>query len=180
MDSDRRKRKGEGSHMRIIIDGNDGIGKTTLAKRLKEDLDIKSYIHLSYKDPKNFNFYANLLYKQDVIFDRSFMDEHIYSEVLDRKKALSKKAEEKLHKIVDDEDIFVIICFSEKKKYKEANEDQRIIDNVEKIDSYFFKKAFKHGYFLFNSSYTNAAYEYDYKQLVGAIKYLYESKEGGL
>ncbi|NCU31999.1 MAG: hypothetical protein EOM23_03465, partial [Candidatus Moranbacteria bacterium] len=75
--------------MRIIIDGNDGVGKTWLAKRLQNDLGIKSYIHLSYKDPTSYSFYSNILKKENVIFDRSFIDEPIYSEVLGRKNNLS-------------------------------------------------------------------------------------------
>lgn len=69
--------------MNIIIEGPDGVGKSTLVKKLKEYYNIDS-IRLSYKDPKDLNFYSRLLEKTDCIFDRQFLSEIVYSPIFGR------------------------------------------------------------------------------------------------
>jgi len=135
--------------MRIIIDGNDGVGKTWLAKKLQQELDITSYIHLTYKDPKDYYFYSSMLKKHDVVFDRSFMDEHIYSEVLGRQPEFPEEVERMLYQQVKDAGYRVIICHTKNKKLKE-NEHKEIKMFEEKIDTYFKNIALKHGYYYFD------------------------------
>ena len=52
----------------IIIDGPDGVGKTTLAKNLQKTFNITSFIHLTKDDPRTFEFYKNMLLKKDAVF----------------------------------------------------------------------------------------------------------------
>lgn len=151
--------------MRIIIDGNDGVGKTTLAKRLQSDFKIKSYIHLSGKDPRNYEFYNQLLDKEDVIFDRSFLDEPVYSAVLKRKYAMQNGEFNKLIEKVKQNNIVVIICQADKKRY-DKDEDALIIENEGFIDTYFDGTAKNHNFIRFNTDKGN----YDY--LVEVIKFL--------
>lgn len=141
--------------MRIVVDGNDGVGKTNLAKRLQQDLDIKSYIHLSYNDPKSFVFYNELLKKSDVIFDRSFIDERIYSEVFKRHCLLSFELESYLYNTLKLLNYKVIICHTKTKQNKD-NEDVEIIEHEVYIDSYFKEIAKAHNFIYydpFNDSY---------------------------
>jgi len=135
--------------MRIIVDGNDGVGKTNLAKKLQKDLSIKSYIHLSYNDPTSFNFYNELLKKNDVIFDRSFIDERIYSEILNRKCSLSFEIESVLFKTLSLLDYKVIICHTLQKQNK-ADEHVQIIEHEAYIDSYFYEIAKGHNFIYFD------------------------------
>lgn len=155
--------------MRIIIDGNDGVGKTTLAKKLQKDLNIKSYIHLSNKDPRDFNFYSAILEKDDVIFDRSFMDEPIYSAVLNRHPKLLPSQANILHEYIKANNIIVIICFRQVKLYDD-NEEKRIVNASEKIDNYFYALVKEHGYIYFDT-------ERDYDTLVTLIKTLSEDSQ---
>lgn len=135
--------------MRIIIDGNDGVGKTTLSLRLKEDLNIKSYIHLSYHDPTDYVFYSSILEKTDVIFDRSFIDEPIYSEVLRRQPGFNERSEEHLYEKLKKLNYIVIICYSLNKINKE-NEHKEIIDNEKVIDRYFESVAKKYDFIYYD------------------------------
>lgn len=75
--------------MNIIIEGPDGVGKTTLVNKLKEYYNIDS-IRLSYKDPKDLNFYSRVLEKSDCIFDRQFLSEIVYSSLFNRECQLDK------------------------------------------------------------------------------------------
>ena len=68
----------------IIIEGCDGTGKTTLAKKLsnKYNLDI---CHCTSEDPADYEFYKNTLRKRNVVWDRHFLGELIYPEVFNRR-----------------------------------------------------------------------------------------------
>lgn len=124
--------------MRIIVDGNDGVGKTTLATKLQKDLDIKSYIHLSGSDPRNFDFYNNIMRKQNVIFDRSFLDDDIYSIIYNRPHGLSELETRLLtNYLAVSDDIFIIICYTNNKKITKPNETKEVLENEHKIDDYF-------------------------------------------
>lgn len=70
--------------MKIILEGCDGTGKTTLAKLLAEkyDLDI---CHCTADDPGDFEFYKNTARKENVVWDRHTIGELIYSKVFNRK-----------------------------------------------------------------------------------------------
>lgn len=135
--------------MKILIDGNDGVGKTTLAKRLINTFNIKSYIHLSNKDPRDYEFYSNVLRKNDVIFDRSFMDEKIYSKIFNRELKLDSNDELRLHRQVSEENVFVIICYSDENIF-DNNEYEEVIKNKELVNKYFVDLANNKGYLLFN------------------------------
>jgi broad-specificity NMP kinase len=151
--------------MRIIVDGNDGVGKTTLAKRLQQDFNIKSYIHLSMHDRRDGDFYQTLLDKKDAIFDRSFMDDPIYSFVLDRDPGFSVVYEKMLHNYIKKENIVVIICHSEDKIYKD-DEEESIITFDKVIDEYFRIIAEDYDYIYFDPK------KDSYDKLVKKIKEL--------
>lgn len=151
--------------MKIIIEGNDGVGKTTLAKRLQGDLNIKSYIHLSGKDPRDFRFYSTLLEKEDVIFDRSFIDEPIYSFVLGRECKLNTIQLDTLHKQVKANNIIVIICNRSDKLY-DTDEENRIIAASKIIDDYFLSTAKNHDYIYYDTE--NDSYD----ELLAKLKLL--------
>lgn len=154
--------------MRIILDGNDGIGKTTFAKQLKKILNIRSYIHLTGKDPRTYEFYKNILKKNDTIFDRSFLDEEIYSEVLGRSSELSNLEKDKLYLQINLNDIIVIICHNDIKRYNK-NEHPLIIRYKDKIDYYFEEVALKNNYFYLDLD--------NKKQKKDIIKYLKDLKK---
>jgi len=74
--------------MKIILEGCDGTGKTTLAKVLadKYSLDI---CHCTAYDPTDFDFYKQTARKENVIWDRHTIGELIYPEVFDREGQMS-------------------------------------------------------------------------------------------
>ena len=66
--------------MRIIIEGCDGVGKSTLALSLakKYKCDI---IHMTAWSPKVLSSYINRLKNKNIILDRSFISEVVYSKI---------------------------------------------------------------------------------------------------
>ena len=70
--------------MKIIIEGADGTGKTTLAKILADKYGLE-ICHCTQHDPADFYFYRETLRKENVIWDRHTIGELIYPLIFDRK-----------------------------------------------------------------------------------------------
>ena len=69
--------------MRIILEGCDGTGKTTLARALavKYGLDV---VHVTNRDSNTFDFYKQSFGKDDVVWDRNVIGEIIYPKIFRR------------------------------------------------------------------------------------------------
>jgi len=70
--------------MRIIVEGCDGVGKSTYASFLADTYGC-DVIHMTSGSPKNLRSYLHRLRNDNVIFDRFFISEVIYSKVFMRK-----------------------------------------------------------------------------------------------
>ena len=127
--------------MRIILEGADGVGKTTLANILafKYGLDI---CHCTQHDPADFNFYKESVRKNNIIWDRHTIGELIYPSIFGRKQQIYTEdarivlwnAQELGAKIfVLTEDPLLI----QKRLLERGGEDPRIFDNIEKINNQF-------------------------------------------
>lgn len=75
--------------MRIIIEGADGVGKSTIAKKIAEKFNL-SLVHFTNKDPRDLNFYYQSLRKNNVVYDRSFLSEMIYPKIFNRPEKLKE------------------------------------------------------------------------------------------
>ncbi len=129
--------------MNIIIEGPDGVGKSTLVKKLKEYYNIDS-IRLSYKDPKDYNFYSRILEKTDCIFDRQFISEIVYSPIFGRVCQLNNIEIKNLLNKTKALKIPIFILNTEtpellNRLITRGGEHQVIIDNIEKIQNEFIK-----------------------------------------
>lgn len=76
--------------MKIILEGCDCTGKTTLAKQLCEKYNLY-YSHVTSKDPNDFEFYFNTMKTDNIIWDRHLLGEMIYPTVYNRKGNLNLK-----------------------------------------------------------------------------------------
>ena len=106
--------------MKTIITGHDYAGKSTVLQKLWNDNNDgkMSYIHLSYKEPTNFEFYKNTLEFSNFLMDRCFLDELIYPKVFNRKGNLSINEVAVLLEIMREKDInmYVLECSDEEIK----------------------------------------------------------------
>lgn len=73
---------------RIIIEGCDGTGKTTLAKILANEYGL-DYCHCTASDPGDYSFYLNTARKDNTVWDRHTIGELIYPEIFDRPPQIS-------------------------------------------------------------------------------------------
>lgn len=93
---------------KIIIEGPDGVGKTTLLKKLAKlyGLDIHSFTQWS---PNTYAFYSAILPQLDALIDRGFISEYVYSNVYNRKCRLSEAELVRLaDELSDSHEIFIL------------------------------------------------------------------------
>lgn len=127
--------------MRIILEGPDGAGKSTLANILayKYGLDI---CHCTAKDPNDFAFYNESVRKDNIVWDRHTVGELIYPKIFNRKQNIStedarivlwnaKQLNTKIFVLTEDP------LLLQKRLLLRGGEDPKIFDNIALIDDRF-------------------------------------------
>lgn len=135
--------------MKIIIEGCDGVGKTTLVNLLanKYGLDV---CHCTQHDPADFDFYKQTARKENIIWDRHTIGELIYPKVFNRKQQISPEDARIVLSYAKENGgkIFVLTApnLTIRKRLLERNipEDSKIMENIEMINDafLFYAKAF--------------------------------------
>lgn len=125
------------SSMRIIIEGADGVGKTTIAEKIAEKFNL-SLVHFTNKDPRDLNFYYQSLRKNNVVYDRSFLSEMIYPKIFNRPQKLKKYEFEYLLEKAKELEIKIIILNNDNYGLKDS-EDKVIKNNINKIKDDYLK-----------------------------------------
>lgn len=128
--------------MKIIIEGADGTGKTTLAKILAEryGLDI---CHCTQDDPGDYEFYRQTLRKENVIWDRHTLGELIYPKVFDRKPQIGTEDARLVIHYAKEEGVKVLVLTADMKDIlrrladREKPEHPLIYENIDYIDHQF-------------------------------------------
>lgn len=127
--------------MKIILEGADGTGKTTLAKILAEKygLDI---CHCTQNDPADFYFYKETFRKNNVVWDRHTIGELIYPILFDREPQVTPKEAKAIIDLAKDSGVKIIILTCKNdvlKKRLEARKDEHfnIKQNISWINKSF-------------------------------------------
>lgn len=130
--------------MKIIIEGCDGTGKSTLAKKLAKHYNL-DVVHMTNKDPKDFNFYKETMRKENVVFDRHFMGEMIYPNIFKRPGELSEKQYKDLLYLAKTNYVVILVLVANKSiietRLKDKNEHEFIINQIKKIQSNYIDLA---------------------------------------
>lgn len=129
---------------KVILEGVDGAGKTTLAKLLQEKLNYKIVQGSSFEIASQgthymYRFMMDLLYQENLIIDRMFLSNYVYAQLYD-KKALSHSQLARLSKIAK-EDTLTVLLLPEKelvmKRLLVRGDDYVQLDDVQYIsDAY--------------------------------------------
>lgn len=137
---------------KIILEGADGTGKTTLAKRLMERYDL-SYVNVNSKDPNDFQFYNQTLKKTKVVYDRHFIGEMIYPKFFQRQSKLNTRQFKKLLKKSKDLNYKIFVLYLPEDKIETNQKDDEfdfIKRNVKTINKKFIKIAKKYNIEMIN------------------------------
>ena len=141
--------------MRIIIEGADGVGKTTLVNKLAERYNL-GVIHCHSKDPNDLDFYYQLLRKNEVIYDRHLIGEMVYPKIFGRPQKLKEYELEYLLAKSDDLGVSIIILTAGindiEKRLFEKDEFECVLNNIEDINNNFLKLAGKYNIPVINTS----------------------------
>ena len=131
--------------MKIILEGCDGTGKTTLAKILADryGLDI---CHCTQDDPGDYEFYRQTLRKENVIWDRHTLGDLIYPKVFGRDQKISSEDARLLMHYAKEEGVTVLVLTTDIESIRDridarGDEDGRICDLLAKIDEQFKRYA---------------------------------------
>lgn len=128
--------------MRLIITGHDFAGKSTILKEIykREDSSSLSYMHLSYREPTDYEFYKNTLMFSNFLMDRCFLDELIYPMVFKRKQNLNIEEARDLVNFCKEQDIKIIILECSNKEIERrinlrSEEEPEVLENIKLIKS---------------------------------------------
>lgn len=127
--------------MRIILEGADGVGKTTLANILaqKYGLDI---CHCTQYDATDYAFYSQTLRKENTVWDRHTIGELIYPKVFNREAQITPYEAKAIIEAAKQEDIKILVltCGSRElanRVRSRKNEHPKIVENLDWIDKAF-------------------------------------------
>lgn len=131
--------------MKIILEGADGTGKTTIAKILadKYKLDI---CHCTADDPGDYNFYRQTIRKENIIWDRHTIGELIYPDVFGREQQIGVEDARLVLHYAKEEGVKVFVLTADDEEIKRrlivrGNEEDVIVQQCEEINKRFKKYA---------------------------------------
>lgn len=128
--------------MKLILTGHDYAGKSTVLNELwrYNNNGKMSYIHLSYREPTDKNFYDRTLDFSNFLMDRCFLDELIYPTVFGRQPSLTFEDVGELVDKCRDNDIKLVVleCDNEEilrriKMRKDIEEEPEVLANIYQI-----------------------------------------------
>lgn len=142
--------------MKIILEGCDGVGKSTIAEMLaeKHGCDI---LHMTAWGPKNYTSYLHRYDQTGLVSDRSFISEMVYSRVLGRDSKVTDEMFENLLMYVKMQgfNIVILYCDVDSLLYRlndHSDESDEIIASLEKLQKEYVAISEKYGIPLIDTS----------------------------
>ena len=134
--------------MRIILDGPDCVGKSTITEKLANSLGC-NIVRLTYNGDRSLKAYYQMMTVDNVVHDRSFISEIIYPKYFGRACRLDFDYEKYLHKLIDNLSIKLIILTAspetlEKRMRSRGDDYINNIDKLAKINRDYLEYAREH------------------------------------
>lgn len=123
--------------MQIVIEGCDGVGKTTIAKYLVTKFKL-GYLHFTGEDKKSKTFYNAMLYKKNFVYDRGAISELVYPNIYERFSRLDMTDVRSI--VSKHSNVFFIVLYGNEQsivKNLSSEESKTIKDNIDYINSKF-------------------------------------------
>jgi len=99
--------------MRIFLDGLDAAGKSTCAEMLQRKYGFSTF-HSNGKSANTYLFFRRMFDDDNVVYDRCFVGEVVYTELYKRKQKLSDDSFAKLVQLMKDKkDVLVLFACSD-------------------------------------------------------------------
>lgn len=142
--------------MKIMIDGCDGTGKTTIVNELSKIYRC-NIVKLTRFGPERPTVYLDFFPIEDTIHDRTFVSALIYPKVFNEPKWLSDKAADAIANVAKLENVHGIILSApddviEKRIMDRGKEYAEVLDNIHFINMEYIKYARRYGYHVVNTT----------------------------
>lgn len=157
--------------MRVILDGCDGTGKTTIAERLANRYGC-NVIRLTYAGDRSVKAYYQMMSVDNVVHDRSFISEIIYPKYFGRISRLEPNCEGYLHNLIEHFSIrpFILTASSEtikKRIMTRGDEYIKDIDRFAAINQDYLEYAREHNIYVIDT--TNKTIDEIIKEIGGHL-----------
>ena len=124
--------------MKIILEGPDGAGKTTLAEYIKNKYDI-DIIHSTSKTKNDLRYHINLTLNNNFILDRANLGEIVYPIIYNRVSKMNWVDQLDFMNYCRDNNILYIIFYASnfedlKNRLYNRGDTDEVLQNAEKIN----------------------------------------------
>lgn len=145
--------------MRVLIDGVDGTGKTSVTEKLANRLGC-NIIRLTHDGDRNFRAYSESMIPDNMVHDRTFLSEMIYSSIFKRGSRLNIDCTSALFRLIDQYNAKVFILTANIVTLNERlnKRGDEFIDDfsvIEKIDLKYQQIAYLHDFEVIDTTCKN-------------------------
>ena len=157
--------------MRILIDGVDGAGKTSVCEKLANKLGC-NIVRLTHNGDRSFRAYLESMIPDNMVHDRTFMSEIIYPRYFGRESRLNLDNIEALFNLIKEYDakVFILTASHEELLKRLEIRGDEFLDDFEKvkfIDLAYFEMSVKHNFVLIDT--TNKSVDEIVEEIGGLI-----------
>lgn len=142
--------------MRVLIDGVDGTGKTSVSEKLANAIGC-NIVRLTHYGSRDFRAYSEAMIVDNMVHDRTFMSEMIYPQYFGRQCRLNGNCGNALFRLIDQYDAHVfILTASEDELIKRLSlRGDEFLDDfskVKEIDAEYRTIAYLHEFHLIDTT----------------------------
>lgn len=146
--------------MKIILEGCDGTGKSTVAKMLRLKYPDLNFIKLSGSDVCTKEFFSQTLELSNFIMDRNFISEEVYPDIMGRYSRLCGYDASNLHMKLLEKKVHVFIFTApthilQKRLDKRGDETEELVSKIPQIKKAYEDIADYHDYTLIDTHENN-------------------------
>ena len=120
--------------MRVLIDGVDGTGKTSVCEKLANKLGC-NIVRLTHDGDRNFRAYSEAIIPDNMVHDRTFLSEIIYPKNFGRASRLMDRSIPALYQLIEQYDakVFILTADNDEIVRRLNLRGDEFIDDFEKI-----------------------------------------------